>query len=709
MNRYEQVLFLMYEASQEQGCIFVSNNPQRVCVDALTVADASEELMDYEFMSPDIEIRFPHWVTYIRSLLESQFDAQTIYRSGFDVYTTIDPGLQELAEAVVAQQVDTLADRNASNGSLIAIRPNTGEILAMVGSADFYDEEIDGQVNMAIAPRQPGSSIKPLTYNAAFEKGWTPGTLIWDVPSEFPPSGDPNDTRPPYKPVNYDDRFHGPVTVRSALANSYNVPAVKTLDYIGIYDNPDTPAEDGFLSFAERMGITTLTRNDYGLSLTLGGGEVTLLELTGAYATFANGGRRVPPVAITQIVDFNGNTVYQYSPPRGEQVIRTEHAYLISSILSDNESRTPAFGPNSVLNLPFAAAAKTGTTNDFRDNWTLGYVPELAVGVWVGNADYSPMQNISGLTGAAPIWADFMQEAVSRVTGGTPSPFTRPGGIVERIICAISGTEPSDNCPLQRTELFAADQPPFPRSEDLWKKVLVDTWTGLEASPACEQFTDEKLAANVEDPWAVKWLRNNPTGKAWAEDNGFSDPLFFVPKRKCTVEDPRPLLEFTSPRDGERITQNPLEIFGRAGATADFESYQLEYGLGEKPVKWEPLKKDGIPINESGKIYEWDLEEFPAGVITLRLVLNSINQTYAEVSMNLNIQVPTPTPTPTPTFTPTPTATPTPTFTPTPTSTQTPIPTNTPTITPTQVNTVTPSPTPIDPFWTPLPSQTSTP
>jgi membrane peptidoglycan carboxypeptidase len=196
------------------------------------------------------------------------------------------------------------------------------------------------------------------------------------VPSEFPPSGDPNDTRDPYKPVNYDDRFHGPVTLRSALANSYNIPAVKTLDFVGIYDKPDTEAHEGLVAFARRLGISTLNRDDYGLSLTLGGGEVPLVELTGAYAVFANGGRRVPPVAITRITDFNGNLIYQYNPPAGEQVVRPEHAFLISSILSDNEARTPAFGSDSVLNLPFQATAKTGTTNDFRDNWTMGYVPE---------------------------------------------------------------------------------------------------------------------------------------------------------------------------------------------------------------------------------------------------------------------------------------------------------------------------------------------
>ena len=196
-------------------------------------------LENYQFNPPDVQIRYPHWVNYVRSILETQFDAQTIYRSGFSVYTTLDPTLQDMAEEQVKQQIDSLAAYNANDGALVAIRPSTGEILAMVGSADFYNDAIDGQVNMATsATRQPGSSIKPVTYIAAFEKGWTPATLIWDVPSEFPPSGDPNDPRPPYKPVNYDGRFHGPVTVRTALANSYNIPAVKTLQFDGIYDDP---------------------------------------------------------------------------------------------------------------------------------------------------------------------------------------------------------------------------------------------------------------------------------------------------------------------------------------------------------------------------------------------------------------------------------------------------------------------------------------
>ncbi len=704
LNRQEDVLVLMYEASQEEGCIYVSNNPQRICLDPVAITNAANELKNYEFHSPNVQIRYPHWVNYIRSLLENQFDAQTIYRSGFTVYTTLDPGLQDAAQKIVKEQVDSLADKHATDGALVAMRPSTGEILAMVGSADFYSEAISGEVNMAVSPRQPGSSIKPITYLAAFEKGWTPSTLIWDVPSEFPPSGNPDDTRPPYKPVNYDDRFHGPVTVRTALANSYNIPAVKTLDFVGIYDNPNTPEEDGFISLAKRLGITTLTRPDYGLSLTLGGGDVTLLQLTNVYATFANNGLRVPPVAITRILDHNGNVVYDYKQPQGDQVMRPEHAYLITSILSDNDARTPSFGPNSVLNLPFQAAAKTGTTNDFRDNWTMGYTPDLAVGVWVGNADFTPMQNTSGLTGAAPIWSQFMQAAEQQVTGGNPTPFSRPGGIVEKVVCAVSGTEPSKWCPKQRTEVFAADQPPLPKEDDLWQKVLLDTWTNLQASPACSDFTDESFVLNVTDPWAIKWIQNDSDGKAWAKDNGFPKTVTFKPDRECTADDPHPKLSFISPEDGDKISSSPLDIYGVANASKWFDYYEIDYGIGDDPVEWKQLEKKKNPVDQPDLLYEWDLQNLVqekdlSGPITLRLYLHSTKDTSAKVSLHLDIQVPTPTPTPTPTATatPTPTQTPTPTMTPlptsTPTETATPKPTLVPTFQPTKFPKATPEPT----------------
>ena len=687
-KRLEDVLVLMYEASQEQGCIYVSNNPRRICLDPVAITKAAEEIKDYQFNSPNIQMRYPHWVNYVRSLLETQFDAQTIYRSGFTVYTTLDPGLQDAAQKVVQEQVKALKPHNANNAALVALHPSTGEILAMVGSADYYNEQISGQVNMAISPRQPGSAIKPLTYIGAFEKGWTPATLIWDVPSEFPPSGRSDDYRDPYVPVNYDGRFHGPVTVRSALANSYNIPAVKTLDFTGIYDDPNRAGDDGLLALAKRVGITTLNRSDYGLALTLGGGEVTLFELTSFYASLANNGLRIPPYAITKILDHSGNVVYEYSRPAGSQVVRPEHASLITSILSDNRARTPAFGSDSVLNLPFPAAVKTGTTNDFRDNWTLGFTPDVAIGVWLGNADYSPMRDISGVQGAAPIWATLMQTAVQQITGGNPSQFTRPGGIVEQVICDVSGTMPSQWCPKQKTELFAADQLPLPKEEDLWQKVEIDTWTGLRASAACPDFIEEQFVLNVQDPWARKWIKSNSEGMSWAEDMGFSKRITFSPERECRSDDPRPNISFVSPRENEVIIENPLGIYGIADATANFHGFQLDYGRGDDPVKWETLTRSRDPIKQPDLIYRWLLDDLKEGVVTLRLYMESSEDGFAEKRIHLNLRIPTPTPTPTFTLT----STPTPTLTPMPTNT--PIPTSTPTYTlpppPTETETPTP-------------------
>lgn len=679
LGRLHQVLTLMILTSEQQECIYVSNSPQQICVTPEAAGIAAAQIEGTDFEQPKFDIRFPHWVTYVREQLEELFDPQTIYRSGFTVHTTLDPGLQERGQQMVRDQVATLVDKRATNGALIALDPRTGEILAMVGSADFYNADIDGQVNMSIRPRQPGSSIKPLTYTAAFENGWTPSTLIWDVPSEFPPSGNPNDPREPYEPVNYDERFHGPVTVRAALANSYNVPAVKTLNFIGIYDDPETPDVEGFVPFAERLGISTLTRDDYGLSLTLGGGDVTLLELTGAFSIYANGGVRIPPVAIARIVDHNGEVVFEYDPPPGEQVIRPEHSFLITSILSDNSARTPAFGADSALNLPFLAAAKTGTTNDFRDNWTLGYTPDIAVGVWVGNADYSPMQDTSGLTGAAPIWREFMITAIDELRGGNPTLFSRPPGIVDRTICSISGTEPSQWCPTQRIEFFVENQPPLPKEEDLWKQVWVDSYSLLLASPACADMAEEKLGLNVQDEFAREWIVEDEQGQEWAERMDFeTDPVFFVPDEPCTEDSPRPIVEISAPNNGATITESPLTIFGRVGASADFMDWILEYGVGDDPDTFPDLVRRENQLDQNSELYEWDLEDVPNGPIIIRLTVRSEKGGKAAVEVRFNLNLPTPTPEPTSTPTETPTASSTPSPSPSPTPSGTPTPTSTP-------------------------------
>ena len=675
--RYQSVVMGMLALSMERHCIYVSNSPQTVCVEGVAAANAIQEIQNQTFNPPTAVMRYPHWVQYIRAQLESLFEPQTIYRSGFTVYTTLDPDMQDAAQQSVTAQVNALADKHVTDGALVAIKPSTGEILAMVGSPDFYNDANAGQINMAVSPtRQPGSSIKPFTYLAAFEKGWTPATLIWDVPSEFPPSGLPNDPNPKYVPHDFDHKFHGPVTVRTALANSYNIPAVKALQFVGVY------GETGLIAMAKRLGITSLTRDDYGLSLTLGGGEVSLLEMTGGYAVIANGGIKVPPVAILKIVDFQGKTVFEYQPPAGEQVLRPEHVFLMSSMMSDNAARIPMYGTNSVLNLPFQAAVKTGTSDDSRDNWTLGFTPDLAVGVWVGNADYTPMENTTGVTGAGPIWAEFMTFAINRLTGGHPTPFVMPSGVEQHTICTVSGTQPSRWCPSQREEYFAADQPPLPPEDDLWRQMQVDTWTYLEASPECTaDFTDERMVINVTEEWARNWIRQEDAGRQWARDMGFED-IFFVPDRKCNADDPRPNLQFVGLEDGQTITQTSLNISIVADATSGFRSWRLEWG--SDPGNLTTLFGDiTTPVSSPTSVYTWNLAGMPNGQIVLRLYMQGDGDSYADKNIHLNLIVPTPTPLPTSTSTPIPSVTPTPmpTETPTPTETSTyiPLPTDTPT------------------------------
>ncbi len=667
LRRQQQVLVLMFELSQAEGCIKVSNSPTPVCVDAVSATQAANEMKTYPYRPLSFGAKYPHWVNYVRTELEKQYDAQTLYRSGFVVYTTIDPVLQDRAQQLVTEQVAAMTANNAKNGALVAIRPSTGEILAMVGSPDFNNAAIAGQINMAVsATRQPGSAIKPITYVAAFEKGWTPATWIWDVPSQFP-----DGANPPYEPKNYDGRFHGGMTVRTALANSFNIPAVKALEFVGIYDNPATPEKDGMIAMAERLGITSFNRPDYGLSLTLGGGDVSLLELTSAYSVFANGGKKVPPVSVLKITNFAGDVIFQYQPPEGEQVIRAEHAYLITSILSDNDARSWMFGRNSPLKLPFAAAAKTGTTNDIRDNWTLGYTPDLVTGVWVGNADYTPMVNTSGLSGAAPIWSQFMQFAVPYLTNGLPTPFARPPGIVDKVVCRLSGTEPSNWCKSQYTEIFAADQPPLPPSQDLVRRIRIDLWTGYQASDACKGPSEEVLVMNVTDPWARKWLESRQ-GRDWLERNGLPTEFRYAPERECREGDPQPIIEI-SLNDGQVITSPSLDVKGTADADGGFKKWVLEYGLGEEPSAWTVLSEGSNHV-KNGTFYTWNLSGLPNGVVTLRLTLIGEN---AEVDkrIRLNLSLPTPTPLPaTDTPTPPPTDTPTPVIP----STDTPMPTNTP-------------------------------
>jgi penicillin-binding protein 1C len=400
----------------------------------------------------------PHFVLYVQSMLEQRYGPDALTRGGWQITTTLDLSLQHYAEQAAREWIASrAAAHDVDNASIVVLKPDTGEILAMVGSLDYFDENIDGQVNVALQKRQPGSSIKPITYAAAIERGWNTGDVIWDVPIELDLGDGQKMT-----PRNYDGRFHGPLLLRDALANSYNIPAVQLIRDVGI---------PTFIAAARRMGVESLTEPPgyYGLALTLGGGEVTLLELTHAYATLANEGQRPRLDGVLSISDSRGNLVFDLSNQRLPAVnaLDPRIAYIITDILDDDVARAPAMGLNNALNLPFPAAAKTGTTNDFRDNWTLGYTPGVAVGVWAGNTDGHPMSNTSGLTGAAPLWRSVMEHVYAdleitadlEVRGQQPpTEFTMPNGVEERKVCLPRGSGGS-SCTASRTDLFLVGGP----------------------------------------------------------------------------------------------------------------------------------------------------------------------------------------------------------------------------------------------------------
>jgi 1A family penicillin-binding protein len=363
-----------------------------------------------EFISQrDTSIQAPHFVFYVRQYLEDKYGATTLEESGWRVTTSLDADLQAKAEEIVKRNALSNAEKfNASNAGMVAIRPKTGEILVMVGSRNYFDADIDGNYNIALASRQPGSAFKPFAYAQAFLKGYTPSTVVFDVATQFQTTCSPTNYTSDgecYSPVNYDGKFRGPMTLREALAQSINVPAIKVLYLAGISDT---------LRLAKAMGISTLgTANQYGLTLVLGGGEVTLLDMTSAYSTFANDGMRIPPVAILKVEDTSGNVIEDNTNPQATQVLPQGIAEQINDVLSDPAARGPL--NNDLFNFGGQdVALKTGTTNDYRDAWTVGYTPNIAVGAWAGNNDNSSMvKRVSGLI-VGPMWSEFMRYAVSK-------------------------------------------------------------------------------------------------------------------------------------------------------------------------------------------------------------------------------------------------------------------------------------------------------
>jgi len=405
--------------------------------------EAVRKLSQITFNQPKITIRAPHFVFYVKDQIEKEFGPK-ILDTGVKIKTTLSLEMQEKAEKIVRREIEKLKGYNATNAAIVILDVSTGDILAMVGSYDFNNEKF-GKFNVVTQGlRQPGSTIKPITYAVAFEKGYTPATVLMDVKTVFPNQGGKE-----YVPENYDGKFRGPVQLRFALGNSINIPAVKLLAMVGVRP---------FLQKAYEMGLSNFapTENNlsrFGLSITLGGGETNLLDLSSAFSVFARGGLKKNYRSILEIYDFKGKKIYRSSSSPEKQVLSKEVSFLISHILADNNARLAVFGPNSFLRIPGkTVAVKTGTTDDKRDNWTVGYTKSVVVGVWVGNNDNSPMNPkiASGVTGASPIWHYLMNEALKKYEDGI---IDKPAKVKALQIDAFLGGLPKENYPI-RSEYF---------------------------------------------------------------------------------------------------------------------------------------------------------------------------------------------------------------------------------------------------------------
>ncbi|MCD6226075.1 PBP1A family penicillin-binding protein [bacterium] len=614
--------------------------------------EAIDQLSQIKFAENKTAFSAPHFVAYVKKILTEKYGEEVVEQGGLRVTTTLDLDLQKKAEEIVKKEIEKVKKYRITNGAAVVMDPQTGEILAMVGSKDYFAEDIPGKFNVVTQGlRQPGSAIKPITYALALEKGYTAATLLMDVKTVFPQGPGQKD----YVPVNYDGKYHGPLQVRYALGNSINVTAVKMLAMVGI---------KSMLEKAYEMGVSTLapTKENlkrFGLSVTLGGGEVRLLELAGAYNAFANGGYRQDPVAILKVEDRNGKVLEVFHPRRGKRVLSPGVAFIISDILSDNNARLIAFGPHNSLVIPgYKVAVKTGTTNDRRDNWTIGWTPSVLVGVWVGNNDNSPMKYLaSGISGAAPIWRRIIMEALKN---RPKKDFVVPPNVVRAEVDAVSGYRAHDGFP-SRMEYFIKGTEPT-GEDPIHVKLKVCPGQNKLATPAQikrgEYEEKEFFLFKEEDPvsqdgknrWQeaiLAWMSEQPDPRyhpphEYCDDQGLIGVSFVSPENQQTVGNQFLVkIKVVAVKD---VSQVKLWVNGEEKATFTEKPYEkkLELADGVYTLKAKAWDKDGSTDEEEIKIgvnLPWDWQPSPTPTVT-----------------------PTPSPTPLPaTPTPTPSLSPSPT------------------------------------------------
>lgn len=617
----------------------IAKNRQRITLNRMVeegyiTAEEADEIYGQEIKIKKLQERFdivaPHFAIYVEEELKRKYDLDLVYRGGLKVYTTVDLNLNREAQRIATEQIKKLQENgnNASNACVVSIRPKTGEILALVGSIDYWDEENDGNVNVCTSDpgRQPGSSFKPFSYLTLFSQGqYNAATMVMDVRQSFP--DDPN---PPYVPENYDREYHGPVRLRNALANSYNIPAVWVTHKAGIKN---------IINTAHRMGITTLNADYYGLSLTLGGGEVKPIDMAYAYGTLANlgtmagqpvpdvnrrtGHRTLDPVAILRIEDPQGNVIYEYKEPQSERVIDPALAYLMVDILSDNNARTPAFGANSDLKRGFEdrpIAAKTGTTNNFRDNWTVGFTPQLVTTVWVGNNDNKPMVDVTGLSGAAPIWNAVMQYYHQGLPVET---WQRSPGLVDVRVDSLSGLLPTEYSGNIVSEMFLEGTEPTQR-DNIHQAFRINRENGKLATAYSPPELVEERVYEIYPPVAADWVRENDIPQPPTEYDDSTGPAINV--GPVAIIEPRPY-EYVK---GQVVITGNAQIDG-------FQLYRLEYGQGLNPTEWQQLGVDHNNQVQNAPLEFWDTTNEEEGLYTLQLTVVKGDQGLERKSVQVTV------------------------------------------------------------------------
>ena len=591
----------------------------------------------------------PHFSVAARKQLEELFGENLVHRGGLVVYTTLDYDLHLQVECAARSQLARLAgqpagtvvpaadgsecraaefltplpagfagrDHNATNAAVVVMNAQTGEVLTMLGSRDYYNESIDGSFNVAQALRQPGSAFKPFTYLTAFMQGYTPATMTLDVRTAFDIG-----SNQPYVPENVDRVFHGPQSIRSALANSYNVSAVQVQEWVGI---------DNTIRTAHALGINTLDRglDHYGLALALGGGETTLYDLTYAYGVLANSGtmagipvpqdqrrpgfRTLDPSLLLRVETREGDILWEYGKGTtfGQNaVVEPSLTYLINDILSDDEARWPSVGPNSALLLSRPAAVKTGTTNEYRDALTVGHTPQIVTGVWVGNSDNSPMIDVLGIIGAAPLWHAVMEYAhLDRPVQA----WERPADIVELAVCETSGLLPTEHCPTTREIFRQGTEPTTP--DNVYQLFQLNRETGRLATVYTPAELVEEQVFMVLPPEAADWVREAGLPQPPDEYDAIASP--------GSAGD----VAITSPSPFSTV-RGAVEITGSA-RDSNFASYRLDYGEGINPTEWTQIGTTHTSPGSNTELEVWDARRLE-GLYSLRLTVIRRNNTIVE-------------------------------------------------------------------------------